>query len=132
MVKFKYQRKPVRGKRKVALRSIPDMSMTVPQLYERFVKNLPIDAVQREAVYADQSEHDLEKLSRMDFGEKHEFAQQTKAEVEQKLDAINEARRDKARRAKERAEAKSKTDAKAQGATGVGSLDNTTPDDTSL
>lgn len=53
---------------------IPDQSMSVQEIVRRFVRGIPIDVKQREAVYVDQNDHDLEKLSRMDFGEKAEFA----------------------------------------------------------
>lgn len=47
--------------------------------------------MQRTPVYVDQDQHDLEKLSRMDFGEKHEYANNlgqqaahTQAELQQR------------------------------------------------
>lgn len=61
-----------KGRRKS--QTIPDQSMSIQEIVKRFVRGVPVDIVQREAVYSDQSEHDLEKLSRMDFGEKAEFA----------------------------------------------------------
>lgn len=55
--------------------TIPDQSMSIQEIVKRFVRGIPVDIVRREGVYVDQHDHDLEKLSRMDFGQKAEYAQ---------------------------------------------------------
>lgn len=53
---------------------IPDQSLSVQEIVKRYVRGVPVDVIQRERVYIDQNEFDLEKLSRMDFAEKLEYA----------------------------------------------------------
>lgn len=70
-------------------RTIPDQSLSIKEIVRRYVKGIPVDVVERTPVYCEQSEHDLEKLSRMDFGEKAEYAAalgQQAAELETRLD----------------------------------------------
>lgn len=55
-------------------KTIPDQSMSIQEIVKRFVRGIPVDVVQRDPVYIDQEEDDLERLSRMDFGEKAEYA----------------------------------------------------------
>lgn len=64
-IDWKTQRKSV---------AIPDQSLSIQEIVKRFVRGVPVDITQRQPVYVDQNEHDLEKLSRMDFGEKAEYA----------------------------------------------------------
>lgn len=64
-INYKKQRKSL---------AIPDQSLSIQEIVKRFVRGIPVDVLQREPVYADQNEFDLEKLSRMDFGEKAEYA----------------------------------------------------------
>lgn len=54
--------------------AIPDQSLSIQEIVKRYVRGVPVDIVQRKGVYVDQDDHDLEKLSRMDFGEKAEYA----------------------------------------------------------
>lgn len=80
MIDYKKTRKSV---------AIPDQSMTVQEIVKRFVRGIPVDVVKRTPVYADQNEFDLEKLARMDFGEKHQLANSLAdraAELQEELD----------------------------------------------
>lgn len=54
--------------------AIPDQSLSIQQIVQRYVRGLPVDVLQRKPIYIDQDEHDLEQLSRLDFGEKAELA----------------------------------------------------------
>lgn len=64
-------------------RAIPDQTMSVREIVRRFVKGIPVDVVQRQGVYIDPSkEIDYEKVSRLDFGEKVEFAGELRREAE--------------------------------------------------
>lgn len=90
-------------------KTVPDQAMSVQEIVRRFVRGVPVNIVQREAVYIDQSDHDLEKLSRMDFAEKAEFAKGEAERLKQwKSDLIDEEREKKEneRRAKEESDAK--------------------------
>lgn len=69
-----YKPPVVRWKGRRKSRTIPDQSMSIREIVKRFVRGVPVDILQREAVYSDQNDHDLEKLSRMDFGDKAEYA----------------------------------------------------------
>lgn len=55
-------------------RVIPDQSLSVQEIVKRYVRGVPVDVIQRERVYVDQNDFDLEKLSRMDFADKLEYA----------------------------------------------------------
>lgn len=61
------------GKRRAKL-AIPDQSLSIQEIVKRYVRGVPVDVVQRKGVYLDQSDEDMEKLSRMDFHEKSEYA----------------------------------------------------------
>lgn len=98
----------VKQRKKLA---IPDQSLSVQEIVRRFVRGIPVDMKQREAVYVDQNDHDLEKLSRMDFGEKTEFARSEAERLEQwrsELTEAEQAKRSEAAKAKEESEAKLK------------------------
>lgn len=70
--------------------AIPDQSMSIQEIVKRFVRGIPVDIIQRDAVYSDQ-DHDLEKLNRMDFAEKAQFAQDLAQRSQTQLDALLEA-----------------------------------------
>lgn len=113
-------------------RTIPDQSMTIEEIVKRFVRGIPIDIVQKDPVYIDQDEHDLEGLNRMSFSEKAEFAEQMK-ERAQGIATEQKARKERAQaKAKEAAQAKSDASQAARQQTGIDSLDNTMPVDTKL
>lgn len=80
----------VRWKGRRKSRTIPDQSMSIQEIVKRFVRGVPVDIVQREAVYSDQNDHDLEKLSRMDFGEKAEYARHMSEQSERLATEIQE------------------------------------------
>lgn len=71
--------------------AIPDQSMSIQEIVKRFVRGIPVDILQREAVYSDQNDHDLEKLNRMDFAEKVQFARDLRQRSEAQLDSLLEA-----------------------------------------
>lgn len=86
----------------------PGLSMSVQDIVERFMRNVPVNVVRREAVYSEQEEFDLEKVSRMDFGEKKEFADEMADRAEGLQNELKERERSKAeakaKKAKEAAE----------------------------
>lgn len=85
--------------------------MSVQEIVRRFVRGIPVNLKEREAVYVDQNDHDLEKLSRMDFSEKAEFARSEAERLEQwrsDLTEAEQAKRSEAAVAKEASEAKLK------------------------
>lgn len=90
---------------------VPDQAMSVQEIVRRFVRGIPVDLKQREAVYIDQNDHDLEKLSRMDFGEKAEFARSEAERLEQWRSDLEEAEATK--RSERKAIAKAESEAKA-------------------
>lgn len=80
--------------------TVPDQSMSIREIVRRYVRGIPVDVVRREGVYIDQQNDDLEKLSRMDFGEKAEYAQAMASEANRLKDEHTEAvRRSKEERA---------------------------------
>lgn len=112
-------------------KTVPDQSMSIREIVDRFVRGIPPDVVQRESVFVDQVDFDLEKLSRLDVTDKAYQSQLMQAENEQTMERI----RDLAERSKERQEeqkAKEEASKSAPSASGIESLDNTMPDDTNL
>lgn len=93
-------------------KTIPDQSMSIQEIVKRFVRGIPVDVLKREPVYSDQQDHDLEKLSRMDFGEKAEYAQALKRQGEELQNELRELAAS-AREAREK-EASAQAQAQAQ------------------
>lgn len=82
--------------------TVPDQSLSIKEIVERYVRGLPVDVVQRQGVYADNEDVDLEKLSRMDFADKAAYAEDMRREAAQKQSELDEA---EAAKEKERIEA---------------------------
>lgn len=70
--------------------AIPDQSLTIQEIVKRYVRGIPVDVLQRKAVYSDQEDHDLEKISRMDFGEKAAYAAEQAEQAKQLRNELNE------------------------------------------
>jgi len=74
-------------------KTVPAQSLTVPELFERFRKGLPVTANTRQPVYTDSNE-DLEKLSRMSAMDKYDMAaemsQQAKQTERELIERANE------------------------------------------
>lgn len=85
--------------------TIPDQSLSIQEIVKRYVRGIPVDVLQRKGVYVDQSDEDLEMLSRMDFGEKAAYAQTLAERANRLASDYNEAVR---RSEEERAEEKNK------------------------
>lgn len=88
-MRITYSPPTVDYKKKRASQTIPDQSLSIQEIVKRYVRGIPVDVLQREPVYVDQSDHDLEKLARMDFHEKAEYANalaQDAAEMKGTLD----------------------------------------------
>lgn len=71
---YKLPKKPDGAKPRKS-KVVPDQSMTIKEIVKRYVKGIPVDILQREPVYMDQNQEDFEKLGRMDFGEKFNYAE---------------------------------------------------------
>lgn len=133
---FRTQRKPISDSRNPKRKSttLPDQALTPKQIMERYLKNIPVNILQRDPVFMDQEEHDFEQLNRMDFDEKFAFAEEEgkKAErIKQQLIADQKAKEElETREAEERQELqeirarKKKAD--------IDDLDNTMSADTKL
>lgn len=110
-------------------RVVPDQSMSIQEIVKRFVRGIPVDVVQRDKVYVDQSEIDLEKASRADFAEKAELARHMSEIAQSKRDDLEEIERLRSEREnpKTRSPKDEKTD---EDEPGIDPLDNTMPVDT--
>lgn len=124
MLNDQFVRTYKRGARKS--KTVPDQSMSISEIVRKFVRGIPVDVVQRQGVFVDQNEHDLEKLSRMDFAEKSELASEMREHTEQVVTDIEE-RKQRAKKVKEQKAKESE-----QSSAGIGSLDNTMPVDTKV
>lgn len=95
-------------------KTIPDQSLSILEIVRRYVRGIPVDVVQREPVYSDQTEFDLEKLSRMNFAEKAAFAD----ELKERAIAMDSELRERARildeRARKASEEKQKRDSESR------------------
>lgn len=128
VTKATYKRPSISMKKVRKSMTIPDQSMSIAEIVRRFVRGIPVDVVQRNPVYMDQSEHDFEQIARMDFGDKAAMADDLRDKAEAiKQKAQSDEREKRAKNAKAAAE---KAKAKSQKETGIDSLDNTMPDDT--
>lgn len=107
-----YERKPVKGHSTRASRTQPNQGLTIRDILERFTKRLPVDVKMYEPVYLNQTEHDLEKLNRMDFDDKIRFGEQLvaekKAKAQEAVDASEALREQREREEKEADEATKK------------------------
>lgn len=89
----RYIRPEVRYKDTRPSKAVPDQSLSVQEIVRRYVRGIPVDVVQREAVYLDQSEIDLERVSRADFAEKAELANAMQARAQDVADQFRQAER---------------------------------------
>lgn len=89
-------------------KTVPDMALSVQEIVRRFTRGLPLEDIQRQGTYVDQTEGpdevDLEKLSRSSFDEKREFADRLR-ERNEALEASAKRRLDELAKKKEQAEA---------------------------
>lgn len=76
-------------------KTVPDQSLSIQEIVKRYVKGIPVDVVKRHPVYSDQQDDDLEKLSRMDFGEKAAYAAQLAEQAKQLQKEWAELERDR-------------------------------------
>lgn len=89
--------------------TVPSQSMTIKQIVEKFVKNIPIDIKQRQAVFVSDNDRDLEKLGRLDPADAAYEAAVMRGHNERVRDAFRESERAKnERKTKEEAELKAK------------------------
>lgn len=78
------------------LRVVPNQSMHIDEMVRRFVRGIPIDSRRLDMINIEGTEYDLEKLSRMDFGDKDEFSEVMASEaarLESDLDGMKERKR---------------------------------------
>lgn len=127
MVCYKYEVPPIKIKNARKSMTIPDQSMSIREIVERFVRGIPVDVIQRQGVYMDQDEHDFEKLNRMDFAEKKAYADAMQARAEAIQSDLEESERAKRESERRRAQERSQQSASR---TGIDPLDNTMPVDT--
>lgn len=107
--------------------TIPNQGMSMRTIVDRFVKNLSVNAVQRDPVYIDQNEFDFEQLSRMDFGEKKAAAEELRARAEERKQQFVDNERAKEAKIRQDAE---ELEAHRAERRHSNSLDNTMPIDT--
>lgn len=101
MSRIKYKAPAINYKGRRASIAIPDQSLSIQEIVKRYVRGIPVDVIKRQPVYNDQNDHDMEKLSRLDFGEKAELADQLANQAAKIQDDYTEAVR---RTREERAE----------------------------
>lgn len=108
--------------------TVPDQSLSIDEIVKRYVRGLPVDVIQRQGVYVDQNDHDLEKMSRMNFADQADMAEEMARKAEQIEEQHNERVREHLERKNEEA-AKKKAKDKSE-LPGIEVLDNTMPVDT--
>lgn len=114
--------------------TLPDQSLSIREILNRFVKGIPVDVVKREAVYLDdRNTVDMEKLARADFAEKIETARQYGEQAEQMeamLTRTNTEDEEPETRTRGKSKDSGRTKVKPAKGAVVDDLDNTTTDDT--
>lgn len=101
MVNYKFKITPVDfKKRRVSKHVIPNQSMTMREVIERFVKGLPLDIKEKDKIFIDQAEHDFERMSTQDRVDKAYQATEFKAQAEELAEEIkaNERAKNERRR----------------------------------
>lgn len=53
--------------------TLPNQSLTIGQILEKYVRGVPVDVVQRQSIWSEIDGYDLEKINRLDFAEKAAF-----------------------------------------------------------
>lgn len=103
MIKTKFKGQPVRySDRRVSKKVIPNQSMTMREILERFMKGLPLDVKEKPKIYIDQIDHDFEKMSGLDPTEKAYQATEFRAQSEtlsEELKAKERAKDERKRKA---------------------------------
>lgn len=96
ITKNTYKKPPIDFNKVNKSMTLPSQALTMKEIMERFTRGVPIDAKHRNPVYLPENDIDLEKVSRMDFAEKHAFQQELSAQNER----VRQAFIDKAEQAK--------------------------------
>lgn len=111
-------------------KTLPKQSLTPREIVDRFTKGMPINVGKKEGVYMDHNNTDYERISRMDFAEKHEVAREQASFRNEVMDAAKQAI-EQAKRAKEsESAAKKPKSQKPVKRTDIDDLDNTMSVDT--
>lgn len=132
MVRTKFKSTPVNySSIPIKSQTIPDQSMSIKELVRRFVKGIPADVIQRQPIFTNNSDFDLEKLGQLDPADKAYMAKEMQAENEANAREIQRAEDDR-RRTREEDERKKADRGGAAKGSGIESLDNTMPDDTDV
>lgn len=101
MVNYKFKPTPVDfKKRRVSKHVVPNQSMTMREVIERFVKGLPLDIKEKPKLYVDQNEYDFEKMSGLDPTEKAYKATEFKAQADDLAEEIKASEKAKNERKK--------------------------------
>lgn len=131
MINTLYKCKKVDFAKVAKSRALPNQSMTISEIVSRYVKGLAPDVVQREKVFLDQNEFDLEKLGRLDRADQAYQAREFKERSESLAQQIreNEAAKHERIEAEQNSEQGEQRD---NSRSGIDNLDNTMPDDTAL
>lgn len=110
-------------------KTVPDQAMSIKEIVARFTRGIPVDVRARQGVFIDSSE-DLEKLSRMDFGEKAAYAD----ELSQRANELDAELKERARKHDERKRkaARPGSDQAGEGDVPKDDLDDTLAHDTDL
>lgn len=96
-------------------KTIPDQSLTIAEIVKRYMRGIPVDVIQRNPVYSDHNEYDLEKMSRLDFGEKSAMANELQANAQNISDELNERAQQVKDAKKKKFDAKKAEDQKGRG-----------------
>lgn len=130
MVRYKYKKPSSKATKFVQSRHVmPKQSMTIREIVERFGRGLPVAVSQREKVFLESNDLDLEKLGRLDPTDKAFEARARQQSLDRVADKIQSER---ARKEQEKEiAARDKSQAKTGAGAGIDELDNTMPDDTS-
>lgn len=135
MVNFKHKGTPVRyGKTRKGM-TVPNQSMTIKEIVNKFVKNIPVSGTSFKGEYFDQSEFDLERLARLSPLDKAYEAGQFSERASYLEERIKQSERVRVEREKEakrnESKAQSEREKPSPRGSGIDPLDNTMPVDTS-
>lgn len=112
-------------------RTVPDQSLTIREIVDRFTRGIPASGKVYDGVYIDQDGVDLERLARMGSVDKAYEAEEMRAENEHTERLIKQAEERRLAAIKAQQKAEQEASKKASQEKHSNTLDNTMLDDTS-
>lgn len=80
-------------KMRATSKTVPEQSLTINEIVAKYTRGIPVNTVIKKPIYSDQTDFDLEKLSRMEFDQKAALAAELREQAQQTVDEAQERAR---------------------------------------